>query len=480
MKQFEIEGIKQHLRRDPLSGLNLEISQWAGGPSIALCRRPGFRRAFFSVAIPHGALDALNDGNEAIPAGGAHFLEHLCLSKPYGQNEVGPVAQLERLGVDFNAYTDYDRTVYYLSCVEHFEEAIHCLLEAISEPQLDVATIERERQVIARELDMVLEGTDARCYQELMGKLFEHHGLKEDVAGSKASIQALSAQDLKHLHRRLYRFEDMKLLIVGDVDQDALLHHVFDIEQRLKEKGDTGEKASSCHHRHLFPTPLATSALDLGQIKKELSAWREQGNLPSFVQRSRIEDLDPYFILGLSDVQFEEKAEPEYGYERLRWLLAADLLLGMRIGSASQIHQELIGGGLIHDSFYFQTYAFPDTRFILLGGPSIAPATVTEALIDAMTSEAHDREEDFERRKRLWIGHYLNDCDGIESLGQLLTDLRLETSDRFMAQSALETLSLEEAKAQLRPLFERARAQLILGEPSGFLSKMRREKGELK
>ena len=78
--------------------------------------------AFF--AVRYGSCDDVitHRGKEkTVPDGIAHFLEHKLFESEDGTDTF---ARFAALGADPNAYTAFDRTAYFFSCTDRFEESL--------------------------------------------------------------------------------------------------------------------------------------------------------------------------------------------------------------------------------------------------------------------------------------------------------------------------------------------------------------------
>ena len=132
------------------------------GMDIYLCRKPVTTTSamlgvkFGSAHTPPSPMD--------IPLGTAHFLEHKVFEGKRGENFDFLFSET---GAEVNAYTSYDRTVYYMSCTEHWQENLLILLRMLSELSVTKASVEREKTIIAEEIRMNNDSPFERCYAEL-------------------------------------------------------------------------------------------------------------------------------------------------------------------------------------------------------------------------------------------------------------------------------------------------------------------------
>src|SRR5699024_538660 len=95
--------------------------------------------------IPLGADEYVH-----VPDGIAHFLEHKLFEK-----EQGDVFQVfGEQGASANAFTSFTRTSYLFSSTDRVYENLQTLLDFVQEPYFTEKTVEKEKGIIAQEIQM--------------------------------------------------------------------------------------------------------------------------------------------------------------------------------------------------------------------------------------------------------------------------------------------------------------------------------------
>jgi len=156
-------------------------------------------------------------------SGVSHFLEHMVFK---GGGEFGP-ADLARTvqgaGGHWNAYTTFDRTVYYIDGpaggVDAFLDVLHAMVFA---PHLPHSEFEKEKDVIRREIDMGLDDPDDTASRLLFSTAFAVDPRRHPVIGHRHLFDALSYEDLRDYHRSRYSPDRACLCLAGDFDADAV------------------------------------------------------------------------------------------------------------------------------------------------------------------------------------------------------------------------------------------------------------------
>ena len=112
--------MKRIEHRSPLLGEHCVELQHPSGLRIFVCPKP-LRGAYAFFGTRFGSMDRTyrNAAGETVemPDGVAHFLEHKLFDEtPEGD----PSARLSALGAESNAYTGYEKTVYFINAAERF------------------------------------------------------------------------------------------------------------------------------------------------------------------------------------------------------------------------------------------------------------------------------------------------------------------------------------------------------------------------
>ncbi|MFD2969117.1 M16 family metallopeptidase [Sphingobacterium bambusae] len=224
----------------------------------------------------------------------AHFMEHMNFkgTKHFPKNEL--INYLEksgvRFGADLNAYTSYDETIYQLPIptdnAELWKNGMQIMRDWAAEATLDREEFEKERGVILEE-KRLQQNAAGRMREQYMPSLYNHSryaerapiGLSEVIA--KADIQVLS-----DFYSRWYRPDLQALIVVGDIDVDA-------VEQQIKALfGDLKSKAAANAVRPEYGIDLIDS-LRVKQVKDKEYA---SAQIELFVKRktSPVVDEDSF------------------------------------------------------------------------------------------------------------------------------------------------------------------------------------------
>lgn len=156
-------------------------------------------------------------------AGLSHYLEHMVF-KGTGRRGDGDVArEVQEHGGSINAYTTFDRTVYYVNLPsEHVEFGLEVLADMVFDPRLREEDALKERDVILREIDMGKDDPDHRLSRALFETAYREHPYRLPVIGHRELFCDLSVEDLRAYHAQRYHPANAVLIIVGAVSPETL------------------------------------------------------------------------------------------------------------------------------------------------------------------------------------------------------------------------------------------------------------------
>jgi len=160
-------------------------------------------------------------------AGLSHYLEHMLFKGTARRAGREISATVQAHGGYINAYTTFDRTVYYIDIPsEQTGVAIDLLADAVLHSTLPADEVAKEKDVILREIDMCLDDPDQRLGQALFETAFRTHPYRQPIIGHRDVFAANTREDLLGYYRERYTPNNLVVVIVGDIDPAAALAEV--------------------------------------------------------------------------------------------------------------------------------------------------------------------------------------------------------------------------------------------------------------
>jgi len=157
-------------------------------------------------------------------AGLSHYLEHLLFkgTERRAGREISTTVQAH--GGYINAYTTFDRTVYYIDLPsEHVGVAIDLLADMALHSTLPADEVAREKDVILREIDMGRDDPDQRLGETLFDTAFRQHPFRYPIIGYKEVFSGVTRDDLVAYYRARYVPNNLVVVVTGAIDPVATL-----------------------------------------------------------------------------------------------------------------------------------------------------------------------------------------------------------------------------------------------------------------
>lgn len=152
-------------------------------------------------------------------AGLSHFLEHMLFKGTERRAGREISATVQAHGGYINAYTTFDRTVYYIDLPsEHVSVAIDLLADATLHSTLPSDEVARERDVILREIAMTHDDPDQRLGEALFATAFRAHPYRHPIIGHRDVFAAVTREALHAYYKARYVPNNLVVVVVGDVD----------------------------------------------------------------------------------------------------------------------------------------------------------------------------------------------------------------------------------------------------------------------
>lgn len=156
-------------------------------------------------------------------AGISHFLEHMMFKGTARRTGRAISAEVQAHGGYINAYTTFDRTVYYIDLpAEHAGFALDVLADAVLGSTLPADEVEREKAVILREIAMTRDDPDQRLGEMLFDTAFRTHPYRFPIIGHRELFETLGREDLVEYYRDRYVPNNLVVVVVGAVDPEAV------------------------------------------------------------------------------------------------------------------------------------------------------------------------------------------------------------------------------------------------------------------
>ena len=388
------------------------------GLTVYVYPKECYNSAYAIIGTKYGSVNTCFslDGGEKItvPDGIAHYLEH----KLFESEDGDAFARYAKTGASANAYTSFEKTCYLFSCTDKFDESFEILLDFVQSPYFTAETVAKEQGIIGQEIKMYDDSPDWRVMFNMLEKMYHHHPVKIDIAGTVESIAEITAEKLYQCYNTFYNLNNMALCVAGNVT----------VEQVLK----TCDRMLKPCEKHTIENFFEDEPYEI------VEPYVEQ-NFPVSV---------PLFNLG-----FKERAQKPLNETKLAH---TDILLELLASSTSELYQKLMDDELINTSFTFELFEGPGYCSVIFGGESRAPKQAAEQIkqyIAEVKKNGLDKAE-FESARKSVYGDVISSLNSVGSIANTVTSYHFNGNELFTYIDAVANATFEDVQNRLSEMLD--------------------------
>lgn len=424
------------LRPEPMVRETMAEAVLPNGMRLYVLPKPGFARTQAILSVGFGGVDRevlVKDRSETVvfPEGTAHFLEHM-LFESEGENLSD---RFSACGASVNAYTAPKRTAYHFSTTNGWEIPLNLLLDLVFRPRFATEQVNKERQVIAKEIRMYQDDLDQMLYQDCMASLFSGHPVRGDIAGTAESIARIDLSVLKEAYELFYHPARCQLVVVGDLDPDQVW------------------AVLNAH-------PACADA-----VSDRLAGRIRQAEPPVVHRRSLNRRRDVKSDLLMMGIKLDKRVPQSPLDDDLAEIRLAFLLDNV-FGRTAPLYREWMDKRWINGTFETSVTVEDDYGTVLLFTETKKPRATEAAFRSALRNiqSLFTDENRFEIARRKMVGNLLQTFDHIGALGGFLTDYYSSGVDPFALLRRVGTLTFAEIR-DLAPVFSEEAIAVVRYHP---------------
>ena len=179
---------------------------------------------------------SVNEGRW-LGAGLSHVLEHM-LFKGTTTRAAGRIDQeVQDAGGYMNAYTSFDRTVYWINVPDTGAKvAVDILCDIMQNASLPADEMEKEKQVIVREMDMNQDDPHRRSSRRLFETAFTVSPYRYTVIGYPDVFNQVQRDDVFAYYRENYSPNNVFFVVVGKFDSNAIETQIREAYSKSKSR----------------------------------------------------------------------------------------------------------------------------------------------------------------------------------------------------------------------------------------------------
>ena len=176
-------------------------------------------------------------------AGLTHQIEHMIFKGTPTKN-TGEIARtIETSGGRINAYTSFDRTVYYVEIDSaRFDTALDVLLDTVQHSLFDAAELKKEKEVVLEEYRRSLDIPENQLSWAMMALCYQKHPYGRPIIGYEKTILSFDREMILKYMDKWYTPRNMVVVAVGDFEAAKALESIKKLVQNFPQR--TGAEPS--------------------------------------------------------------------------------------------------------------------------------------------------------------------------------------------------------------------------------------------
>lgn len=160
-------------------------------------------------------------------AGLSHVLEHMLFKGTTTRPGSRIDQEVQEAGGYMNAYTSFDRTVFHIDVPNTGAKvALDILCDIMQHATLPPEEMEKEKQVIVREMDMNVDDPHRRASRRLFETVYTKSPYRFTIIGYPDIFHDLKPEDILAYYREKYAPNNVFYVVVGDVKNEDVLAQI--------------------------------------------------------------------------------------------------------------------------------------------------------------------------------------------------------------------------------------------------------------
>ena len=177
-------------------------------------------------------IDVGSRDEHDLNSGSAHFVEHMLFKGTRSRSAQEIAREFDVLGGSANAFTTRENTCLHATVLDsNLSKLVEIFADLLGNSLFADEEIERERQVILQEINMVEDMPDDHIHDLFAGLLWPMHPLGKTILGSHEIVSAMDSKKLQEYVQKYYTTDKIVIAAAGKVDHDdfvSLWQKVFE------------------------------------------------------------------------------------------------------------------------------------------------------------------------------------------------------------------------------------------------------------
>nr|GMD27405.1 probable mitochondrial-processing peptidase subunit beta, mitochondrial [Ipomoea batatas] len=221
-----------------LSAPETKVTTLPNGLRVATESNLAAKTATVGVWIDAGSRFETDENN-----GVAHFLEHMIFKGTDKRTQRTLEEEIENMGGHLNAYTSREMTTYYAKVQsKDVPQALDLLSDILQNSKFEQGNIDRERNVILREMEEVEGHPEEVIFDQLHATAFQYTPLGRTILGPVENINKITKEDIQDYISTHYAPHRMVVSAAGAIKHEDVVEQVKKLFTKLSANPVTTSK----------------------------------------------------------------------------------------------------------------------------------------------------------------------------------------------------------------------------------------------
>ena len=208
------------------------------------------RLASINIGVNIGSL--YEDEKEL---GMSHFVEHMLFKGTKNRSNEQLNRELEFLGGDYNAYTDYISIVYSITCLdEEFEKGIELLSDMVLNSSFDEKEMKKEKGVVLSEIKSDKDDIEDLSISRTHEYAFDKSALRNSIAGTEEHVKGFKRKQVYDFYKKYYTPDNCVIVTVSAFSHEQMQKIITDLFGKWEGKSHKKAKIIKEENKNIVKT----------------------------------------------------------------------------------------------------------------------------------------------------------------------------------------------------------------------------------
>lgn len=418
------------LKKNSVIKEKIFISDKESGIKCYLIPKKDYINKECAIVFFYGANDMNFDDNGKIynsQSGTAHFIEHKLFANPEGD----VFTLFSKNGASANAFTDFEKTVYYFNSSENFYDNVKILINMVKTPYFTEENVNSEKSIIKQEITMYDDNADWRVYYEMLNIMYYNHSIKNKIAGTCDTVEKIDENMLNKCYNSFYTADNMAVICAGDFDENEL----FDL------------------------------------IKNEFKGFNSKKQVKSVYDDEPCDIVQKYSMvqMDIKETVFSVgfKLPKSFFESDLKTSFALKIGGDILFGESSEFYENLYNKGILKESLGIDFVSGKEFAFFVITGKCENPEDIAELIAEKFKQVQRNglSSEVFERIKEKHKGKFIRGLNSVDAIVMAQINFAVKNTDISEVYDAISDIDINFVSGVLNKGFDSKNMVLSVVKP---------------